>query len=107
MKQFIYEFVGGKLNGARMEREEVEAIATGHHWDASKERAAGRLVHGPDLDNQPKVDGYVGPMRDGERVMGTDGKWHYTFDRFTAAIPEQRAVVIRYETREVYNTLSN
>ena len=75
-------FVGGKLNGMRMTVEEIKA----KYWngklseDLSALRARGILVHRAELDNQPLVDGYYGPMWDGNKL--------------------------RYETPEVYDMLS-
>jgi hypothetical protein len=75
-------FVGGKYHRQLMEIEEVEKISNGtrsHDW--SKERAAGGCVPRKELDNQPKVEGYLGPMWDGDKL--------------------------RYETQEVYDMLSH
>lgn len=75
-------FVGGPLNGKFIPVEEVKA----KYWngrlseDLSEARARGALVHRAELDNQPKVDGYCGPMWDGD--------------------------CLRYETWEVYDMLS-
>ena len=76
-------FVGGKLNGKRMTVEEIKE----KYWngklteDLSALRARGRLVHRAELDNQPKVDEYVGPMWDGD--------------------------CLRYESHSVYAMMSN
>jgi len=76
-------FVGGNLNGTRIPVEEVKA----KYWngeltpDLSEARARGRLVWRKELDNQPRVDGYVGPMWDGDEL--------------------------RYESHAVYAMLSN
>lgn len=76
-------FVGGRLNGCTME---VDEIITKGLWngkfstDWSEYRNRGALVPRAELDNQPKVDGYLGPMWDGG--------------------------VLRYETQDVYDMLS-
>ena len=75
-------FVGGYLNGQVMTVEEVERkYGNGKLTpDYSIERAAGGVVPRKELDCQPKVDGYAGPMWDGDKL--------------------------RYETWEVYDMLS-
>ena len=78
----LCEFVGGKLNGKTIPLKEVWMF----YWngkctaDLSEERARGAWVHRAELDNQPEVDGYLGPMWDGDHL--------------------------RYETPEVYDMLS-
>lgn len=77
-------FAGGRYNGMTVE---VADIYVNGMWngltseDHSALRANGVIgVPRKELDNQPKVDGYLGPMWDG------DG--------------------LRYETQEVYDMLS-
>lgn len=88
-KEPYYQFVGGKLDGMLFtSREDVEKIPEFAHRymsDLSKEREMGRLVHSELLDNQPKFTDYVGPMLDGYR---------------------NGHPIIRYETQEVYDKLS-
>lgn len=74
------EFVGGRYDGRVMDVSEVEKFCTGHTEDLSAVRARGGLVHMAELDNQPTVEGYCGPMWDGGKL--------------------------RYETWEVYEMLS-
>lgn len=77
-------FVGGKLNGLEMD---VEEIVNSGLWngklsfDYSEFRQKGACVPRKELDNQPLVDGYLSPMWDGG--------------------------MIRYETQEVYDILSD
>lgn len=105
--RIFYQFVGGELNRKTLVRSEVEALACGHNPDRSRDRRAGMLVHREELDNQPKVMGYVGPMWDGERYLLDDGRMVYTFDRVNLASVVEVVGVIRYETQEVYNQMSN
>lgn len=76
-------FAGGRYNGLEID---TQVILESNLWngelteDLSEIRAGGGCVHRAELDNQPKVNGYLGPMWDG------DG--------------------IRYETQEVYDMLS-
>lgn len=104
--EYCYEFVGGRLHGQRMQRNQVEEIATGHSRDWSPERAQGGLVPRVELDNQPTVNGYVGPMWDGLRykVNGRmKSEWSLTEEEKAGTEP---TAILRYETQEVYNMLS-
>ena len=103
----IYNFYGGEHNGLTMFRDEVEKISNGHTEDLSELRAKGCCVHRAELDNQPKVAGYLGPMWDGLRYI-VDGVWKYEFecsekDKAGAGDPIE---VLRYESQEVYDMLS-
>lgn len=77
-------FVGGRLHGIEMQVDEIysKGIWNGQvtrSW--AEERQRGYCVPRAELDNQPLVDGYIGPMWDGDKL--------------------------RYETQEVYDMLSN
>ena len=73
-------FVGGRYDGQVMDVTDVEKFCSGHTEDLSEVRARGGLVHRAELDNQPEVKGYCGPMWDGG--------------------------CLRYETWDVYDMLS-
>lgn len=89
----VYEFVGGRYNGMVMQKESVVAIGNGRlSRDWSPERSAGGWVPRKELDNQPLVDGYLSPMWDGTREDQASGETY---------------AVLRYETQEVYDMLSN
>lgn len=81
-----YQFVGGNLSGQILARKEIEAIAHGRTKNLSKERREGKLVHRAELDDQPTVKNYIGPMYNG---CYKDG------------------ILLRYETQEVYNQFLN
>lgn len=81
-----YQFIGGNLSGQLLARKEVEAIAHGHTENLSKERSEGKLVHRAELDGQPTVKNYIGPMYNG---CYKDG------------------ILLRYETQEAYNQFLN
>lgn len=81
-----YQFVGGNLSGQILAGKEIEAIAHGRTKNLSKERSEGKLVHRAELDDQPIVQNDIGPMYNG----------HY-----------KDGVLLRYETKEVYNTFLN
>lgn len=74
-------FVGGKYNGCVMDVSEVWAFSDGKTENLSAERARGSWVHRAELDDQPTVKGYAGPMWDGG--------------------------MLRYETWDVYNMMCN
>lgn len=101
------EFVGGRFDRQNVSLSELEGMGNGERTrDMSEYRAKGRCVGRAELDNQPIVDGYIGPMWDGVRYE-VDGKYLYSFE----ASEEIKATVepigiIRYETPEVYNLLS-
>ena len=85
--EFVYEIVGGDCAG-KYSREELEALPcfSGKYTDDQSEiRANGGFTSREELDNQPILNGYVGPMMDG---------W------------ENHKMRIRYETQEVYDRLS-
>lgn len=107
MKKILYSFIGGEYNGMILNRGEVGLIGNGRYSeDLSLLRKAGRLVHGPELDNQPLVDGYLGPMRDGLRYVVGD-KFKYEFECTEDEKANNEAIImLRYETQEVYNMLS-
>ena len=105
--RYIYEFVGGHLHGQKMQRYQVEEIATGRSRDWSRERAQGGCVPRAELDNQPTVKDYLSPMWDGTRYV-VGGKLKSSWD--TTA--EERAgaevvAILRYETQEVYDMMSD
>ena len=88
----VYEFVGGRYHKMRMPKEAVVAIGNGcYSIDWSEERAMGWTTPREELDNQPMVDGYAGPMWDGVRKDGFD---------------EPTYAVLRYESYAVYDELS-
>lgn len=88
MANYICQFVGGMKEGF-LDYETAVATCDSFTEDKSEWRAHGALVQRPELDNQPKFNGYIGPMWDGELTI--DG------------IPFG---VLRYETPDVYRMLS-
>ena len=75
-------FVGGKYHGLYKTHDELKVIGNGKftiRWSALPEGMHNPLVENLDLEDQPKVDGYLGPMWDGG--------------------------YLRYETQEVYNMM--
>lgn len=83
--KYQYEFVGGSLNGKIMTREEIDKIAIGKTEDMEEYRKKGATTHRKELDNQPIVEEYLGPMFNGISY-GT--------------------IHLRYETQEVYDIVS-
>lgn len=84
--EFMYQFFGGKYNGQTMTRIEVESISNGKTEDLTHIRQQGGTCHREELDNQPLVDGYLSPM----------------FSHIDYGL-----IYLRYETQDVYNTMSN
>lgn len=105
--RYFYQFCGGPLSGQTFVRSEVEAIAEGHTPDRSYDRAMGMLVQRKELDKQPKVTGYLGPMWDGERYILDDGMMVYAFQKVDPQKIVEKVAVLRYETQEVYNQFCN
>ena len=82
---FLYEFVGGSLNGKIMTREEIEKLAIGKTMDMQEYRKNGGTTPMKELDNQPIIKDYLGPM----------------FNGISAGI-----IHLRYETQEIYDEIS-
>lgn len=107
--KYLYNFAGGKLNGllCRYAALEVRNLIKGYTADLSELRATGALCKRAELDNQPIIDGYLSPMYDGVRYE-VNGKfkseWQCTEEEKAGKEPIH---VIRYETQEVYNMMSN
>ena len=104
--RLFYEFIGGALPKRFYVRSEVEEMAIGHTPDRSRERLAGLLVQRKELDKQPRVAGFVGPMWDGERYLLDDGRIVHTFEKVNPYAITEIVGVIRYETQEAYDILS-
>ena len=60
--EYMYVFIGGKLNNKTLDREEIEKIAIGRTKDYTQEYIEGNTVPRKELWNQPIVKDYVGPM---------------------------------------------
>lgn len=105
--KYLYHFVGGPLNGRQMQHEEVEKIANGHSPYYGRERALGACVPREELDGQPTVKGYLGPMWDGLRYE-VDGRLRSDWELTDAEKAGKEPIaILRYETQEVYDMLSN
>ena len=100
--RLFYEFIGGALPRRFYVRSEVEEMAVGHTPDRSRERLAGMLVPRKELDNQPKVAGFIGPMC----YMLDSGMIVHTFEKVDLAHVVEIVGIIRYETQETYDILS-
>ena len=90
MKNYAYQFHGGRLNGTTLNQSQAEFFCDGYSEDLSEIRKAGGFVRRPELDNQPTFVGYLGPMWDGTRVVNGI-----------------EFAMLRYETQEVYDMLSH
>jgi len=83
--EYLYTFSGGNLSGKTLTRKEIDKIANGKTQDMYKEIEQGITVHRKELDNQPTVNGYLGPM----------------FGKI-----EFGKIYLNYETQEIYDMLS-
>ena len=101
-----YYFVGGQLDGEQFDRQIVEAFASGYTPNNAMKRAAGLLCARKELDWQPKVYGYLGPMWDGIRCVMKDGSVKYEFEVKDHTQVIRKYGVLRYETEEVYRSMS-
>jgi hypothetical protein len=107
--KYRYNFVGGEYNGKMWHYAALEArgLVKGYSSDMSERRAKGELCKRAELDNQPIVDGYMPPMYDGVRYLVNGelkDKWHITEEQKAQA---EVIHIIRYETEEVYDMMSN
>ncbi len=75
-------FYGGKYNGKEFDADKLELIPewTGRYSKSYAGKKVAYTVPRKELWNRPIIDGYVGPMWDGDKL--------------------------RYETQEVYNMMS-
>lgn len=83
--EYLYVFYGGNLNRKILTRKQVDKISTEVTQNFEKERKKGLLVHGKELDDQPIIENYLGPMFD-----------YIDYGR----------IYLRYETQDVYDMLS-
>lgn len=83
--KYLYEFYSGELSGKVLSAEQINKISKLKTQNFEKERAQGILVHRKELDDQPIIENYLGPM----------------FDRI-----DYGKVYLRYETQEIYDMLS-
>lgn len=102
----LYSFYGGELDCEQFPREIVEAIAEGHTPDYSTQRAMGCLCPRKELDNQPTVAGYCGPMWDGMRHVMEDGTVKHDYEVLDKTKIRYSMAVLRYETPEYYEAMS-
>jgi len=102
----VYSFFGGRFDGQQLNREFVEGIREGHTPNNAVKRAMGVLCPRKELDCQPKVGGYYGPMWDGIRHVMNDGSVKYDFQVKDKSQVVYSFAVLRYETEEVYSMLS-
>lgn len=106
---YLYEFVGGELNGKMWHYAslEVRDLISGYNNDLSVARARGRLCQRAELDNQPLVDGYYGPMYGGMRYeIGGELKYDFMCSESEKKAASGVYHVIRYESPEAYDMLS-
>ena len=59
-------FVGGRFDGQTMDVSKVWDFAVAATEDYSAVRTPRHIIQSPELDNQPIVNGYCGPMWNGD-----------------------------------------
>ena len=94
MKKLEFQFVGGRFNGAHTQTEvfntPIGDSIVGYTENLTDARARGACVHRAELDDQPIIKGYLGPM----------------FNGFKEDSEGNTLICLRYETQEVYDMLS-
>ena len=111
--KFVCEFYGGHYNGRQIPVELAEKATEARSRSWASERAAGRLVPRAELDSRPVFEGYLGPIFDGLRYQ-VGWKTYYDFEVERSSELKARVeregvepyAVLRYETQDVYDTLS-
>lgn len=81
---YKYIFFGGNLNGKTFSKRQIKKITVSLTEDGTVTRTNGGVTHRKELDNQPIVKGYLGPM----------------YERIDFGI-----IYLRYETPEYYNLI--
>lgn len=96
----ICYFVGGPWNGQYIPLSVAERMTAERCHDESR-------VWRPELNDRPVFQGYLGPMWDGIRYE-IDGRLKYEFEvKEFDQIGLGPIGILRYETQEVYDALSN
>ncbi len=66
---FPVVIVGGELNGEYTRKEVIDRFCIGRYTqDCSQVREKGFLCQRKELDRQPQIPGYLGPMWDGAQL---------------------------------------
>lgn len=61
--------IGGEFNGVYTRKDIMERFHNGKYTkDLSKLRKMGFICHREELDRQPLINGYLGPMWDGNKL---------------------------------------
>lgn len=105
--KYLYQLVGGLYNGNMFRYAGLEArdLIAGYSQDMSQIRATGTVCKRAELDNQPIVKGYLGPMYGGVMYF-VNGKLKYDFMCDEDEKQGERFIIIRYETQKAYDMLS-
>ena len=83
--EYVYVFYGGKLNRKKLTVEQIGEKLNKSMLDWSNKNKQDLSITRKVLNNQPKVEGYIGPM----------------FEKI-----DYGKVYLRYETQEIYDMLS-
>ena len=65
---YLYQFVGGNLDGLILSYPtlKLKNVINGYSEDLTEKRNKGFLCKREELDNQPIIKGYLGPMYGGD-----------------------------------------
>jgi hypothetical protein len=65
--KYVYQLCGGEYSGKMWQFAalEIRGLIKGYNPDKKAQRKAGMLVYREELDNQPHIKGYAGPMYNG------------------------------------------
>lgn len=105
---YLYQFVGGELDGLILSYQtlKLKNVINGYSEDLTEKRNKGFLCKREELDNQPIIKGYLGPMYGGDcyLVHGQIKKSYKCTDEVKKH--NKHIHIIRYETQKVYDMLS-
>ena len=105
---YLYKFVGGDLDGLTLHYPtlKLKNVINSYSEDLTEKRKAGFLCKREELDNQPLVKGYLGPMYDGDCYL-VNGKIRASYACSDEVKKHNKHIhIIRYESQEVYDMLS-
>ena len=73
-------FVGGRFDGQQMDVSNVWDFAVAATENLSDARARGGIVRRAELDDQPIVNGYIGPMWNGDHLRYESRDVYLSYD---------------------------
>lgn len=103
---YLYEFCGGRLNGSLLNYSQIKSknFIEGFSEDLTEKRNAGSLCQRKELDNQPLIKNYLGPMYGGDCYI-VNGKIKRSYNCTDEEKCNKQIHIIRYESQEFYNMM--